>query len=381
MLLLLKNSIVLPTLFSFLFIGLYSAEADTQIDSIQGDWDSRQANIPSANVQWHEDRMYFAGCFPSFKSDKVCPAEDQSGTVVVRLNCLLDDFRVEMEGIQYSGRTESIGYSTRILSFSKKLDKSFYKVRMPNSEMLNLDNCPLGYNAKNEHSSNASDPYLIPIMLFIRPASTEFFGTPITEYEVSGKEGVIGDTDCVIVRPINSSGPYVREYWLDPKRSFLVRRIVALTLGKKDLQIDIEYQKDEVLGWVPSTWTTLAFSGSNLIWEAKARVEKYNYDAKITAVDTGFVFPPGTLIQDYETEERYIINAKGGKRIITKNENASDVPYKILLSTESGEGASVLNGTTSSWSTKTFLWINVAIVSILFVALVVKRMRVSNFDE
>ncbi len=99
------------------------------------------------------------------------------------------------------------------------------------------------------------------------------------------------------------------QLWLDPSRDFVITRF--LSLGKLwHQQIDVEYQRNQVCGWVPARWTftqTDSKGTTTAYWESV--VNEVEIGIPIEPSRFEIVFPPGTKV--YGFGKTYVVPQSG----------------------------------------------------------------------
>jgi hypothetical protein len=112
-----------------------------------------------------------------------------------------------------------------------------------------------------EARNHESDYYMLaPVLLTYRPCDPDTGGRDLAKFDIGARKGTIDVHQCVILASAQPS-EIVEELWLDPDRDFVVLR-VARSMPGKNTTLDISYDQDPKLGWIPSAWRWVAFGPS-----------------------------------------------------------------------------------------------------------------------
>jgi hypothetical protein len=121
------------------------------------------------------------------------------------------------------------------------------------------------------------------------------------------------------------------------EQDYAIRRCTVERNGATTRQYDIQYTKDDKLGWVPTGWTISLLGGNSRVADRyQAVVTAYEVNPTLAESHFQLPFPTGTMVADKSSGELvdYLIKPAGEKRIIQRHEiNAS---YDELAATPSG---------------------------------------------
>lgn len=196
------------------------------------------------------------------------------------------------------------------------------------------------------HPERGNDA-LLPTLMTFRPCDPNTGGIDLTQYRISSSSGTIEGTPCVILEEKAPSGNR-RDFWLDPRRDFIVRRMVR-TYGAAypDATLDISYRQDSSSGWTPSGWRLVTQGGAPAVREQRlAKVTRTAINEEVPQSAFHIDFPPGTIVRNLKTGDNQLVKEDGESRAITKQEIARGAKYEEYLKTDSGTAG--LNHTTAS---------------------------------
>jgi hypothetical protein len=141
-----------------------------------------------------------------------------------------------------------------------------------------------------------------PLILALRPFSTKLSAIDLSTYRISPARGKIGDSSCLILEPNPSSNSGGKKFWVDPARDYIILRAVATQEGQAFVNIDINYDRDPVLGWVPKSWSVVQVGTTgNLKSTAQAGADQLSLNAPIPTEEFTVEKPNGALLNDTRT--------------------------------------------------------------------------------
>jgi hypothetical protein len=182
---------------------------------------------------------------------------------------------------------------------------------------------------KTAARSGAADLFhLLPLTVTVRGHHDQFFrGLP--RFTVTGRTVPVNGRPCLEL--VADSRTYDRReiLLLDAERGYVVVRKTTLVGGKPTWQVDVSYDPDPLVGWLPQAWEYMIRVGGKPYQGGRWAVAGYALNEPDGGYDV--TYPPGTRVIDTsgETEVQYAIRDDGvkGKEIPT----ASIPTYEELL--------------------------------------------------
>jgi hypothetical protein len=145
---------------------------------------------------------------------------------------------------------------------------------------------------------------------------------PVEDYGIAAQPVIADGKPCaVLLKPRQDETGYRTTIWVDTMRDFCIRRLISHD-GRQGYQIDIEYQQDKQLGWVPSEWTACSFDekhGARLD-AVHCLVTRSSPRDALTNDESTVRFDSGTWIIDEASNEQYILREDGTMREILPRE-------------------------------------------------------------
>jgi hypothetical protein len=310
------------------------------MDDVRRAWTSRQERIRSARVAWVEDWFIAAHARPRLdtsakpgKKPELLPDRDLTFRSSGAMSLSGKMLRYVYEGEYWHDSLGELLQRTYVTTFDGETSQSSSVHTPPRPNDLP----PYGTIGAEARHRERGTHHLMPTLMAFRPCDPDTGGVNITQWVLSERTGVIGDTACVIMVPSVVRGDH-KNYWLDPQREFLVLRIVRRDVGGATISThDISYLRDRAHGWLPSGWKWVYEGGYKRVREQIiAKVTKCEINIDIPRSEFQIEFPPGMLVRDLKTKHDYIQKEDLGKRTITKDEIQRGARYDEYLATESG---------------------------------------------
>lgn len=92
--------------------------------------------------------------------------------------------------------------------------------------------------------------------------------------------------------------------WVDPARDYVVTRLISK--GDFTVQTDAAYRKDNVHGWVPSSWGSICTrNDGRVVWQSRSVVRSYEINDQVPSAEFDIVFPRGTYVIDDVSKTMY----------------------------------------------------------------------------
>jgi hypothetical protein len=126
------------------------------------------------------------------------------------------------------------------------------------------------------------------------------------------RQSIDGDPceECTIV--LNKDKGLVASLWIDPERDFVVRRIRTLRQGRVIRQVNVQFQKDNHVGWLPAEWVRTQFDSSGRVLQTSTGVVtgiRINESVPNQAFEV--LFPEGCLVHDRRSGKDYRVLPNG----------------------------------------------------------------------
>jgi hypothetical protein len=191
--------------------------------------------------------------------------------------------------------------------------------------------------------SEAHNGAVSPIFFAYRISQPWFLSDSVDGWRLTGEQGIIDGRVCLIVQYTKRRNPNsqsVYNVWVDPSRNFvIVRKYRIRANGQPFVQLDIEYESDPLVGWVPVHWIDNIYypgpDGNAQLFDASSyEVTDYEFNQPIDESVFEFTFPVGTEVRDHG--ETYLVT-DDGNRIVTDDERERGARYTDWMVTESGE--------------------------------------------
>ncbi|MGC1274333.1 MAG: hypothetical protein WBC44_11555 [Planctomycetaceae bacterium] len=146
--------------------------------------------------------------------------------------------------------------------------------------------------------------YIGPLTLVYRPYLEGLWDLWPERWHLESSDRRIGDVSCIVIRQDWPEVPIVDEFWLDPAREFLPLRTIQIVEGKPRITTDIEYQRDEEHGWVPSGWRIVYVGEKGDLREtSEITVTHYEINQPIPHEEFVITFPAGAVVEDRRRSE------------------------------------------------------------------------------
>jgi hypothetical protein len=318
------------------------AVADPTIEDIHAAWRAREAKLRSLRVAWKGKVLTPRGTRvgPFGGAGQVAPPEDtthdRSGEVMLDGGKL----RYWWSGWQWLEQRVPQGFypQTYVSASDGKTSLSIYFRSVDSRSQLIR---PVGFIHEGPENADASNYHIGPILFFARPLDPEFGllgrapddknGPPLLSFK-----DLDGVRCAVITQP---AGRRVKEIWVDPASSYVIRRYVVYYLGKLSYQIDLKYAAHSQLGWTPQSWQIHHWlpAQERLDLFESAAVASVEINPQIDLAEFRPAFPAGAVVRDARNDIEFLVRDDGTKREITDEERRRNATYQEILQTESGE--------------------------------------------
>ena len=221
------------------------AVADVTIDNIEAAWEARQAKVQSFEATLKEERLLFQGSLNKKRRDPKLPGDvPQEDITMHREHCYIvapNGSRMENEGTNFNTSTEKT-FTFKTTSVMGDLGYKKLNDYGPHSEK---DRRYLGI--LNEKKRGITDTRFIPLDQLV---DKDFFFSEQEwgQFEIEKQSEIANDRPCVLL----TNGTW--KLWYDKERDFI---LVRFNVNDRYM-MDIEYQKNETVKWLPSKWKSTA---------------------------------------------------------------------------------------------------------------------------
>jgi hypothetical protein len=353
-----------PTVFcaSFVSSGTATGAKDYTIDDISRAWKARAERIRTGRIEWKETRWLAKGGSPAWgagfanSQDRNYPPED---TTIEYQRLLLFEgqrkLRYDWDGIDWCHD-----------EFVKNRSASVYT---GSEQRTTFTRHPYPYGQVNAQADNLSYVHMWPLRAW-RAGVPMWFDIDLRTLEFESQREFVDGHECIVMtsshtanNPMatNSGRTTVVKYSINPAQDFSIVGYSRGQLGgvSPDIQYRITYERHEQEEWCPARWQMIRGSGERPNEVVGAIVTRCEINPTIDASEFELAFVPGTMVEDYRTDEIYIAREGGRKRQLSRAERSQNLPYEYFLATESPE-----TGSTGNWSVRTIVWIAAMGISI-----------------
>lgn len=275
------------------FVGPASAANDALIAAIA----TRSAKFPTLDASLHLKETVEKGSQRN-EPGKVIPPNDRIWESDSRWTLDGEKYRYDCHYPIING-----GDNSR-LSMQSSFDGQMYKITISDHNAIEA-----GSNGR--HLGDAS---LKPLAIHFRGIEKQSLGCDIAALRFVGKDRIVNGLACEEYECTLGSSRK-QTYWFDPAREYVLVRMsnrgTKSTAG--DYLIDIEYDRQDGLGLVPSKWLLTQFDRGDKI-RSKTTVEVTRLATKIEDPKATFdlSFPKHSIVQDGRFQNtKYRVNDRG----------------------------------------------------------------------
>jgi hypothetical protein len=209
-----------------------------------------------------------------------------------------------------------------------------------------------------------------PVFQAFRSTSHEFQRSTDGLGIVDGMRDIDG-RPSIVLRESLGRGENAKEFWTDPDKEFAIIRITGIRAdGSVSSQQDIEYDKNDVAGWVPVKWTnTVMDSNGELKRSAEYVVTTYDINPQLPPELFELEFAPGVRVVDtrrgFGKQAVELLVKADGTRIVLRG---VDPENPVIFEPRRG------------WLWP-LVWINGAILVGVVMAYILRRRRIRTLGE
>lgn len=309
-----------------------------RIEDIRAAWEDRATKVRSCTFEWSQEVLTVKGGDSDGRVGRdgkpiaTAPPEDHRYTSPCHLH--LDGDKLAFQFTRRFWSADERRYAN--IPTELKYDGA-------NQLFLNLPGYTQWPDALVRPSGRGPDlpSHVLPLLRAVRGTRPVFRGEDLDEFEVTGAVTTIAGRRVHELTARGGPSHTERHLWIDPARGHVLVRYVLGPAGRPRHQIDIQYQPDSVVGFIPVSWKEVETSveSGRVICTIGAKVSNYRINPELPGSEFRFDLPTGTRVVD-ETGKgprRYITLHDGGKRVIRPDEVSKS--YQELLDTPGPSGS------------------------------------------
>jgi hypothetical protein len=291
--------------------------AEPTKDAIAGVWRARQDRVRTARFNWNETGLIAAETKlrrPSCdQPPEALPPNDRKFKRSVMLSLNGKMLRFSQIGPEWEASLGTLVKRLYVSTFDGETSRRFYS----GDEAVPRRFAPVGFDHPEARNHESNYYMLAPVLLTYRACAPDTGGRDLAKFDIGAKKGTIDGHKCILLATAKPS-QIVEELWLDPDRDFVVLR-VARSMPGKNTTLDISYDQDPKLGWIPSAWRWVAFGpeSGRIFEEHAASVTLHEFNTDVPREQFQFTYPSGTLVRDRRNGEDYVVTDGNGKRSVT----------------------------------------------------------------
>ncbi|WP_406698925.1 hypothetical protein V5E97_08560 [Singulisphaera sp. Ch08] len=308
-------------------------DTDQLMRSIRTAWSNRQEKILTGHFEWSESCFYPKGSMSKSMIDiphgTEVPKTDTSLTAICTMTFDKSRMHHSVEG--------SIWSSITLGHVKQKEDAVFDGISF--RKWINVENAEYttGIIPRDKYMPNVTHLKNLALTLHFRPLDSFYGFNDLDNCKVDAKRVPFRGVDCVRLRRTRE---LVEDIWyLDPNRNFAIIR-AEQSIGIHTISFyDVEYTTiNSVL--VPSKWKGEAlYKNGDMKFSFESNITASDVNSKIDTEKLSQAFPAGTVVfdatkPDTDNKHSYIAKQGGGKRYISHEERARQVPYRVLLAND-----------------------------------------------
>jgi hypothetical protein len=191
----------------------------------------------------------------------------------------------------------------------------------------NIAGYPAAYLSAESADHVGRESRSTALRLAYRPFNREYGVSNLTKVRLKKMDTPKGNDNLIVLEHRNTT------VWVDSKKDFLPVRYTESQRDTVHRVLDLEYQSDEVHGWVVKSWNSTWTEPEGYLSSVSAKVLEYSINSKIDDSEFEPEFPPGTWVQNLSTDETYILRSNGQRRPVLKGE-FNGTNYNELLESE-----------------------------------------------
>ncbi len=177
-------------------------------------------------------------------------------------------------------------------------------------------------------TSNRSESALtfpiLPLIFTLRGCHPQFF-QDLPKFQVTGQTLRVAGHPCLeLVR--DHGPPGQREFlYLDQGRGYVVLKETIVFDGQPNWQLDVTYNQDPAVGWLPRSWEYIIRAGKehHVLNSGRSTVTRYEINPGLDDSEFDISFPAGTLIHN-ESSGDYLLSV-----VQDNGEKGREVPIAL----------------------------------------------------
>jgi hypothetical protein len=305
----------------------------------------RENQVRTVDCEWSAEHVFGARIY-GYRDEKgrECALPPNDLTVASKYRFRLDGkkMRYEYKGPQPIEATHSFETREYVSATDGIEQKSFYGKDQARGDPRFP---PSGHINKQETLPETITIHLWPLLALYRPSTRGVARElDLTTLSPKGKITVAG-RECLLFD--RTDGQMEKhEVVIDMNRDCAPVRILSLSRDESTpggawrptFLVEIDYTNRADGTWGLAGWKTAIYGKDGKVLEQmKAFVKRCDINAHIPESVFRFDFPVGTIVSNWKTGEHYLLREGGKKRHITQAESDARVPYKRLLTTDTGK--------------------------------------------
>lgn len=289
------------------------AAAAAPMNEIEGAWQRKQSAVTSARFVWKTTRTDTKGAYTSAVR-RVDPDTEafppQDTTYSLREEIVFDARRgrhtTKGQAWDFSGKRLVPRDDVRVLGADSvaTLSDSIEGIRGKQGAIYQRDHPFLGITAR-------------PVIYCLRAFAPNFGGVQSGSLSFEGNVEING-IDVVLLHDQQGL-----KFYVDPSRDYVVLRHSGIRPGGEPrFQLDIDYDREESIGWIPSGWRLIEYGDEgNARIVMSCEVVDYSLNEPLSEDLFEIIFPEGTRVFDQRTRRDYVVGSSaesgfgGGRRL------------------------------------------------------------------
>jgi hypothetical protein len=349
--------------------------ADVTLEQIHAAWRQRQDRVKSARFEWVEERLTPRARHGD-DGARAYPPVDSVHTWKCTL--LLDGqmVRYDWSGMQWNDAQKRFNQQSYCSASDTKVSKSFFQNHYGH---LRDEPYPIGFIHVGGDNADVvgNSPLVIFLGAFRARDALLGFSAPLLNHKSLGTptvsmKNIEGSRVAVIDERFE--GGLRRLISIDPSSDFIIRNYEIWIREKLSTQLTIAHKRDEMVGWLPSSWTMQGWlPGPNSTRRLNYRIDgslvHHEINPKIDVSQFRPEFAQGTIVRDARSDRDHLVKEDGEVRPILPAERARTATYEELATTSPGQAGLYHPG---SWSA--LYWVG-ALAVVAAVLAVLWRLR------
>jgi membrane protein implicated in regulation of membrane protease activity len=271
--------------------GLLGQAEEATAARVEQIWAEREKRVKAYRVVWSETTTYPRGS--TFLNPRAAPEELPPADLTLKAACKMviagQKSRYEYDGEWWSTRSRGVGPAVKVVTFDGgRSANTILKSTLIDNPQVTLK--------KASVSPNNDLTEFLPIWLTAR-ASVASRVLPIGAYRSTGRRDRVNNRICQEFSRV--SGAVRDQIFLDPERDYQVVRNTQYVNDKLWTKLEVTYQPEPTLGWVPATWDVVTCTPGGAIGVSKrCVVTEFVTNIDVPESDFEPVLPIGARVID-----------------------------------------------------------------------------------